>query len=182
MKLVFLDRDGVINKDPQEKFYVMKWSEFHFLPGAISAIKKLNKASFKIAIISNQAGVGKGLFKKGALGSITKRMLLKIKARGGEIKKVYYCLHRSQDNCLCRKPQTAMLKKAFLYFKTAPKDTFFIGDSEVDVIAGHKMGCRTILVLSGKTKLKEVKHWTLKPDYTAKDLRMAVDKIVLKQA
>ncbi|MDP2917912.1 MAG: HAD family hydrolase, partial [bacterium] len=143
MKVVFLDRDGVINKDPQEKFYVMKWSDFHFLPGAISAVKKLNKTGFKIAIISNQAGVGKELFKRGVLRSITKKMLAKIKARGGKIKKVYYCLHRSQDNCPCRKPKTGLLKKAFLYFKAAPSDTFFIGDSEVDVIAGHKMGCRT---------------------------------------
>lgn len=181
MKLIFLDRDGVVNKDPQEKLYVMKWSDFHFLPGVISAIKKLNKAGFKIAVISNQAGVAKGLFSKKDLSLVTKKMLEKIKARGGEIKKVYYCLHCSQDNCQCRKPKIGLFKKALSYFKTTPSQTFFVGDSEPDVIAGHKIGCRTVLVLSGKTKLKEIKNWLIKPDYVAKNLKEAVDSVILKQ-
>lgn len=181
MSLILLDRDGVINKDPKEKLYVTKWADFHFLPGAISAIKKLNKAGFKIAIISNQAGVAKGLFSRKALNLVTKKMLAKIRASGGGIKKIYYCLHRSQDNCSCRKPKTGLLKKAFSHFKAQPDRTFFVGDCDRDVEAGRKIGCKTILVLSGKTKLKEINSWPIKPDYIAKNLKEAVDLVLTKQ-
>lgn len=178
MKLILLDRDGVINKDPQKKLYVTKWVDFHFLPGAISAIKRLNKAGFKIAVISNQAGVAKGLFSKTDLNLVTKKMLAKIKARGGGIKKVYYCLHRNEDNCCCRKPKTGLLKKAVSYFNAFPRQIFFIGDSRFDVEAGHKFGCKTILVLSGKSRLKDIKNWPVRPDYVTKDLNSAVDLVV----
>lgn len=181
MKVVFLDRDGVINKDPEENLYVMKWNNFYFLPGAISAIKKLNKADFKIAVISNQAGVAKGLFTKKTLDLITARMLKKIKEKGGEIEKVFYCLHKSQNNCRCRKPKTGLLKKALNYFKVSSSQAFFVGDTDRDVIAGHKIGCRTILVLSGKTKLKDIKNWKVKPDYLARNLKEAVDLVILKK-
>lgn len=181
MNLVLLDRDGVINKDPAEKLYVTRWADFHFLPGAIPAIKKLNKAGFKIAVVSNQAGVSKGLFTKKDLNSLTKKMLSELKSRGAEIKKVYYCLHRDEDNCFCRKPKTGLLKKAFSHFKAIPRRTFFIGDTIRDVEAGRKIGCKTILVLSGNTKIKEVKNWPVKPDYTAKNLKEAADLILAQQ-
>ncbi|MCK4244271.1 MAG: HAD family hydrolase [Candidatus Omnitrophica bacterium] len=180
MRIVFLDRDGVISKYyPGD--WSKKWEEFSFLPKAKEALKRLTKANYRIVIISNQAGVNKGLFGPKILRYITKRMKEEVKKSGGKIKKVYYCPHQEEDNCLCRKPKVGLFKKAerdlgYIDFEK----TFFVGDSEVDILAGKNIGSKTILVLSGKTKSKEeTKDWQKQPDYIATDLLSATE-IILK--
>ncbi len=173
MKIIFLDRDGVINRYPGHKKYVTKLKEFKILPGALEAIRRLNKAGYKMFIISNQAGVSKGLYSKGKLNLITEVMLKKIRSRGGSIKKVLYCIHRSEENCDCRKPKIGLIKKALkilLVKKINKKDAFFVGDSIRDVMTGKKAGCTTILVLSGRESLRNKSLWRPKPDFIAKDL------------
>lgn len=184
MKTVFIDRDGVINKDPggwTKYNYVTKWSEFHFIPGAIDAIKKLNRKGFEVIVISNQAGVNKGYFSKEDLKAVTKRMLDEINKNGGRIKEVYYCIHRDEDNCDCRKPKPGLLEKAAREFNIELGNTYFIGDSEVDVIAGRRAGMRTIFILSGKTSRREMEKWPEKPDYTFNDLLEAVNWMLKKE-
>jgi len=184
MKAVFIDRDGVINKDPggwTKYNYVTKWNEFKFIPRAAEAIKKLNSKGFDIIVISNQAGVNKGYFSTEALKTVTKRMLDEINKNGGRIQEVYYCIHRDEDSCDCRKPKTGLLEKAAAKFGIELDKTYFIGDSEVDVIAGRRAGCKTIFVLSGKTSLQEMGKWPEKPDYIFKDLMDAVDWMLKKE-
>ncbi len=182
-KFMFLDRDGVINRDPGAigKSYVTAWDEFTFLPGAIEALKTLKDKGYAVAIVSNQAGIKKGFYKKEELDSITKKMLGKIEESGGRIDSVQYCLHTSGDNCDCRKPKTGLFKKATKGVNIDFSKTYLIGDTKSDMEAGRNIGCRTILVLSGKTKdANEAAQWEVKPDFIKKDLREAVDFILKK--
>ncbi|MBU1062524.1 MAG: HAD family hydrolase [Candidatus Omnitrophica bacterium] len=180
IKAIFLDRDGVINRDPGKGDYIKSWKEFQFLPGAIEAIKRLNENGFEIFVISNQAGVGRGLFAKSALDEITGNMLKEISLHGGKIRSVTYCLHRTDEGCRCRKPATGMIEDATKGLEINFKDTYFIGDSFFDVGAGNNMGCKTILLLTGKENPKNVKNWDKRPDFIKKDLKEAVEWL-LKQ-
>ena len=152
MKVVFLDRDGVINKYPGDKLYVTSLKKFRFLPGVKKAIALLNRAGFKIFVVSNQAGVGKGTYSQKTLNAITAKMLGDIEQAGGRITKVYYCGHRKGAGCNCRKPKPGMLKKAAKEFQFNLKNAYFIGDTIRDVFTAKNAGCKPILVLSGKEK------------------------------
>lgn len=185
MKLIFIDRDGVINRDPRgwtEHDYVTSVEQFHFLPGSLEAIRKLADSGYEIAVISNQAGINKGYYTTGALNEITRFMLEQIQKSGGRIRSVHYCPHRSEDNCNCRKPRTGMLEEAASGTDARFSDTYFIGDGLMDVESGKRAGCRTVLVLSGKTSMEDVNGSGIKPDFIKKDLREAVDFILSREA
>lgn len=183
MKIIFLDRDGVINKDPggwTEHSYVTKWEDFHFLPGSKEAIKKLNQNGFEIIVISNQGGISKGFYREEELYHINEKILSEITKSGGRIKKVYYCVHQNSDNCECRKPKPGLFKKAEKDLSIKAKGAYFIGDGKMDIEAGREMGLKTVLVLSGKTSLEDLKSWDLKPDYIFDNLFEAVNFVIKK--
>ncbi|HIE36045.1 MAG TPA: HAD family hydrolase [Candidatus Omnitrophica bacterium] len=173
MKVIFLDRDGVINEYPGDYRDVKNWKEFKFIPGSIEAIKKFNSKGFKLFVISNQAGVSKGPYLEKTLKTITKRMLNVLKRNHAYIGGVYYCIHKEEDNCLCRKPKTGLLHKSFEDFRISPEITFFIGDSFRDMKAARSSGAKTVLVLSGKEKLTNRKNWVFEPDYIFDNLLLA---------
>ena len=179
MKAIFLDRDGVINRDPGFGDYIKSWQEFEFMPGAIDAIKLLNKHGYEIFVISNQAGVAKGLFSQESLDEITTNMLKEIEAKGGKIRSISYCTHASDAGCDCRKPNTGQIKKATKGLDIDFKKAYFVGDSRLDVGAGKNMGCKTILLLTGKETAEDSKTWEHKPDFIMNNLTEAV-KWVLK--
>ncbi|HOK79503.1 MAG TPA: HAD family hydrolase [bacterium] len=179
MKPVFLDRDGVISIfTPND--YLKTWSEFQFLPDAISGLQKLSGAGFNIVIVSNQAGVSKGIFSEHDLNDITEKMLAKLKKHSINILKVYYCIHKTEDNCNCRKPKTGMIEKFISeYGDFERSESFFVGDSDIDIELGSKAGMKTILVLSGKTKsAEETESWNYRPDFIVKNLKEAADIII----
>ena len=139
MKVVFLDRDGVINEFPGNGNYVTKLKDFHFIPGALEAIRRLTEQNYKIFVVSNQAGVGKGVFSKQKLEQINRKMLDQVKKHGGQIKNVFYCIHRSDAGCDCRKPEIGHIRKALSSLKMtirSAKKTFFVGDTESDIRTG----------------------------------------------
>ena len=178
MKTIFLDRDGVINKYPGDKLYVTSLRKFRFLPLARKAITLFSKAGYRIFVASNQAGVGKGIYTQKTLDLITARMLKDIEQAGGKINKVYYCTHRKEAGCSCRKPKPGLLKKAAQEFKFSLKGTYFIGDTMRDVLTARAAGCKSILVLTGKEKLANQKNWEAKPDFVFKDLLEAAKFII----
>ncbi|MBN1445103.1 MAG: HAD family hydrolase [Candidatus Omnitrophica bacterium] len=176
---IFLDRDGVISIfTPND--WIKNWGEFRFLPGAIEGLKKLYDNKYRIVIISNQAGVNKGIFTERDLNRLTENMKLLLKKHDVELAKVYYCTHAAEENCTCRKPKPGLFYRAQEELGNINLgESFFIGDSEVDVQAGKAAGVKTILVLSGKTKdAKETEQWEIKPDFIVKDLQSAADIVL----
>ncbi len=184
MKAIFIDRDGVINRDPggwTKHDYVTDFKDFHFLPGVFEAIRLLCNHKIAVIIVSNQAGVSKGYFTKERLDEINERMLKELSRNGGRIEAAYYCHHRNEDNCDCRKPKTGMLERAARKYNIDFHETYFIGDGQVDVEAGARLGVKTVLVLSGKTSSDDARKWRIKPDYIFRDLLEAVKWLMEKE-
>ncbi len=183
MRIVFLDRDGVINKYPGDLEYVKSPEEFHFLPKVKLGLKRLNDSGFKIIVISNQAGVSKGIYAQETLDLITKNMLKELSTDKISISGVYYCTHRQEDNCPCRKPRTGLIDMALSKLRDEGleadlKHSFFIGDTIRDIETGKAVGLKTILVFSGKEKPGNKNEWAILPDYTVDGLPEAVDLIL----
>lgn len=181
MKIAFLDRDGVINKFPGNGNYVTKVKDFHFIPGSLEAIRLLTEGGYTIFVVSNQAGVGKGLFTQKKLDQITNKMLKEVKRTGGEIREVYYSTARSDAECEDRKPNIGSIRKAVKLLKEdmrIAKNSYFVGDTVTDMATGRNAGCTTIFVLSGRSDTDRLKEKKIKPDYVAKNL-LAAAKIML---
>jgi len=147
-KAVFLDRDGVINeKAPTEDEYVTTWEEMKILPGVAQGISLLNRAGFRVIVVSNQRSVAKGLITIADLESIHQQMCDELARAGATIDDVYYCPHELEPPCACRKPEPGMLLEAALAHDIDLTGSWMIGDSDKDVEAGMKAGCRTARVL-----------------------------------
>ena len=170
VKVVFLDRDGVINEFPGYTLYVTKWEEFRFIPGSIEAIRLLKEHDFKLFVVSNQAGVAKGLYTQQDLDYMTENMIKEIRHQGGDLDGIYYCLHRNEDNCNCRKPKTGLLQQALKDLNKKPHLCFFIGDSFRDMKTAAAAGCQSALVLSGQEILDNKDSWEFHPDFIFKNL------------
>jgi histidinol-phosphate phosphatase family protein len=147
-RYLLLDRDGVINRRISGG-YVTSWDQFEFLPRALEALRLLNENGYNSLVISNQAGVGKGLLSHAELEIITRRFLLEVALSGGNISDVYYCRHREEDRCTCRKPQPGLLLRARAEHHFLPEETYFIGDSPTDIAAAEAAGCPSILIQRG---------------------------------
>jgi D-glycero-D-manno-heptose 1,7-bisphosphate phosphatase len=172
-KIVFLDRDGVINVFPGNGNYVTKVKNFQFLPRSLDAIRMLTEAGYTIFVVSNQAGVGRGIFSQDKLNRINRKMLEGVEKSGGRIRKVYYCTHRPDAGCSCRKPDIGSVRRALKSMDLpldSARNSYFVGDTKQDIETGYNAGCKTIFVLSGRENRKYMKGWIVKPDYIVKDL------------
>mgnify|MGYP000014696269 CR=1 FL=1 len=172
-RFVLLDRDGVININRDD--YVKSVEEVKFIPGALEALSRLNAAGWNVVVISNQACVGRGIISEETLQTITHKMEEEITRAGGEIAAVYYCMHRPEDGCDCRKPAPGLIERAGRELGFDPNEAVFIGDAEADIKAGKAAGCRTVLVLSGRISKTEAEQMEPAPDCIADDLAEAVD-------
>ena len=173
-KIVFLDRDGVITRG-FDNSYVDRVEKLSFVPHSLRALRRLKEAGYKVIVVSNQAGVGKGVYSMKMLREVTERIQQAVREKGGRLHAIYYCPHRPEDRCSCRKPKVGLFRKAKRRFGIRFKEAFFVGDSRVDVEAGKAIGCRTILVLSGRNKRRP--RWEIKPDAIRRNLWEAVDWI-----
>ena len=149
MKTVFLDRDGVINRNPPNMGYVRNWTEFSFIPNARSAIQKLTQSGYRLFVVTNQSGVGRGLYSEEDVKDIHCRMMAQIAEAGGKIDAAYYCPHHPDAGCECRKPKPGMLKRAAQEHNIDLSSAYFIGDVLTDIQAGKRAGTKTFLVLTG---------------------------------
>lgn len=147
MSTIFLDRDGVINENRAD--YVKSWQEFQFLAGSREAIAALTQAGHRVIVVTNQAGVARGLISVETVEDIHHRMLSEVAKAGGAIEKVYYCPHAKDENCGCRKPRPGMLLRARNELGIDLDDAIFVGDSMTDVRAALAAGTHAMLVLTG---------------------------------
>lgn len=154
---LFLDRDGVINKK-KESGYIQSQHEFIFLPGAKDAIARLSKIFGRILIITNQQGIGKGLYSDADLLHIHEKMLKEISEAGGKVDGIFYCPHLADDiTCNCRKPKTGLLLQAKEKFPDIDfSRSVLVGDSISDTALGKKSGMVTVKIHSKKDKFTDI--------------------------
>jgi len=148
MKLVIIDRDGVINEDSDA--YIKSAEEWVPIPGSLEAIALLNQSGFRVVVATNQSGIGRGLFDMQSLNAIHARMHRALAAIGGRIDAVFFCPHTSEDNCICRKPKPGMFLQIGKRYGVELAGTPAIGDSTRDLEAAALAGCMPLLVRTGK--------------------------------
>lgn len=166
-KAVFLDRDGIVTKDVH---YCRCPEDLELLPRVPQAIKLLNEHCYKVVILTNQSGVGRGYFNEKTLAEIHEKMKDELAKEGAVVDAIYYCPHHPDDNCSCRKPKPQLVFRAVQEHNLELQGAFMVGDRPIDIELGRQAGCRTILVRSSPSKY--VKQ---KPDFFAPDLTAAVD-------
>jgi D-glycero-D-manno-heptose 1,7-bisphosphate phosphatase len=179
MIVVFVDRDGVINENRDD--YVKTEDEMVMLPSALEGLARLKQGGATTIVISNQAGVGRGLISLDDLERINCKLLGAVASSGGEIAATYYCTHNRDEGCECRKPGIGLLSKAAEDFRFDLADAYLVGDANTDIEAGNKAGCKTILVLTGRTSRADLPSWNLMPWRVASDLREAAEWILANE-
>jgi D-glycero-D-manno-heptose 1,7-bisphosphate phosphatase len=148
MKLVILDRDGVINQDSAS--FIKDPDEWQPLPGSLKAIAKLNQAGFHVVVATNQSAVGRSLLEMATLNAIHDKMHRAVGQAGGRIDAVFFCPHGYEDNCGCRKPKTGLLEEISRRFNTELNGVPFVGDAMRDLQCAAAAGAQPVLVLTGK--------------------------------
>lgn len=174
-RAVFIDRDGTINVDTG---YVHKREDFVFIPRVVEALKLLTGTDYKIIIITNQSGIGRGKYTKQDFLALTEHIGSELRKSGARVDGVYYCPHHPDEDCACRKPKTKMLDDAVSKFGIDLSKSYVIGDKTADIKMGENAGCRTVLVKTGKAGKDG--SYNVNPDFTAEDLYEAVE-LILKQ-
>ena len=172
--VVFIDRDGVINVDPIGD-YVKTWEDFRFESGALNALKEITDLGYEIILISNQAGIGDGIYPESSLRDIHEKMLGEFKKKGIRIRSSHFCLHGKKAGCKCRKPEIGLFTEAVKGLEFDRGNTYFIGDKSTDMQAGKRFGLKTIMVLTGhgRTDIRTMSAAVL-PDYLVESLVQAV--------
>lgn len=149
MPTVFLDRDGVINRNRPSGDYVKSWQEFEFLPGSLRAIARLTHAGFRLLVITNQACIGKGIVTWDTVQQIHELLMQEVARAGGRIEAVLCCPHTPDDSCCCRKPAPGLLRLAEEKYKIDLRQSILVGDSVNDIQTAAAVGMPAIMVLSG---------------------------------
>jgi len=178
-KVVFLDRDGVINRDSSN--YIKSWSEFEFIPGSLEAIRQLTLNGFVIIIITNQSMINRNMVSKKDLEHIHTMMKTDIRSHGGEIKDIFFCPHIPKDQCDCRKPEPGLIYQAAQKHQVDIKAAVMVGDSTKDIECARNAGCKhTVLVQTGNGAAAEkiLKAKKIFPDFVARDLLHATEWIL----
>ncbi len=148
MKLVILDRDGVINFDSAQ--YIKSPAEWKPIPGSPEAIARLNQAGYRVVVVTNQSGIGRGLFDMDTLNAIHDKMHKVVTTVGGRIDAVFYCPHAADSGCDCRKPNPGMFERVATCFNADLAGVPAVGDSLRDLQAAAAVGAQPMLVLTGK--------------------------------
>lgn len=162
MKLIILDRDGVINEDSDA--FVKSLNEWIPLPGSINAIARLSKAGWTVAVATNQSGLGRGYFSEATLQAMHQRLTLLVAEQGGKVDLIRYCPHTPDAGCDCRKPRSGLFLQIAEHFGLSLHQVPTVGDSLRDLEAGVAVGCRAFLVRTGKgaqTERKTLPEGTL---------------------
>lgn len=164
MKLIILDRDGVINQDSDQ--YIKTVDEWIELPRSMEAIARLNRGGYRVVVATNQSGIARGLFDLETLSAMHKKMHEAANKVGAHIDGIFFCPHGPEDNCDCRKPKNGLLKEIKSRMGTRLEGVPIVGDSLRDLEAGVSMGCTPFLVRTGKGAKTEKEKSDLLPKDT----------------
>lgn len=176
MKLVILDRDGVINYDSPH--FIKSPDEWKPIPGSLEAIALLNQSGFRVALATNQSGIGRGLFDMATLNAIHDKMYRALGQFGGRIDALFYCPHSAEANCSCRKPKSGMIEDIARRFAIDLKTVYSVGDSLRDLQASAALGAQSILVLTGKGTKTMEEGGLPEGTWVCADLSEAVQRII----
>lgn len=177
MKLIILDRDGVINEDSDD--YIKSAEEWIPIPGSLEAIAKLKQAGYTIAVATNQSGIGRGLYSFEDFEEMCEKMDVLLDQAGGWVDGIFLCPHHPDDNCDCRKPKPGLFHQIMEAFELDSLEGVpVIGDSLRDLEAGQPLGCVPILVRTGKGQTTEAKLTQDIPTQVFEDLAEAVNAIL----
>jgi D-glycero-D-manno-heptose 1,7-bisphosphate phosphatase len=176
-RAVFLDRDGTIN---EEVNHLSNSEQFRLLPGAGEAVRTLNQKGWLVIVITNQSGLARGYFTEEELAVVHQKMKAALDREGARIDGIYVCPHQLDDGCSCRKPGTALFDQAAQEFNIDLSKSFAVGDKMTDLLPGARLGCRTVLILTGhgQEQLENKDEWEAEPDYIASDLLSAAQWIL----
>ena len=175
-KIILIDRDGVINNKASKGEYISKWEDFEFVSDTISGLKLLAQQGFKFIVISNQAGVARGMIDLGELEQIHNSMRDKLIEVGIEILDIYVCPHHWDDNCSCRKPNPGLFYQATSDWSFRLDKTLFIGDDSRDCQAAYNAGCVSVFI-GNKSELVDLSDQE-KPIYVSTKLTGCVTNIL----
>ncbi len=173
-RAVFIDRDGTLIV---EKNYLHKIEDVEMIPGVGKALAKLKKHGFRLILITNQSGVGRGFFTMEDVQRVHRHILAVLQKDGATLDGVYICPHQPEDNCECRKPKTKLIRDAAEKFQLDLARSFMVGDRELDVELGHNAGCRSVLVRTGYGETV-IDGNLARPDFIAADLPAAAEWIL----
>ena len=176
MKLVILDRDGVINFDSAQ--FIKTPAEWKPIPGSLEAIARLNQSGYRVVVATNQSGVGRSLFDMDTLNAIHEKMHKALFAAGGRIDAIFYCPHTADSDCDCRKPKAGMFKRISETLNVDLKGVPAIGDSLRNLQACAKAGCLPMLVRTGKGEKTKAEGKLPEGTMEFADLSTAVDHIL----
>jgi histidinol-phosphate phosphatase family protein len=177
-KAAFLDRDGTII---EEKDFIKTPDQIEFIPGSIDAIKMLRNLGYKIVVISNQSGIGRGILTEKMVIEVNQSFLKRLEDQGASADGLYFCPHHPDDDCDCRKPKTGMIKRAVRELELDLKDAVVIGDKLADIQLGKNIGATAVLVRTGYgrqelAKLRDANP-DERPDFVAENLLAAVNRL-----
>ncbi len=179
MKTIFLDRDGVINKDSAE--YIKSWDEYFFIPGSLQAMALLKENGYQIMLITNQSVINRKMVALETLSDMHDRIKQAAMDAGGFIEDIFFCPHTPSDRCECRKPAPGMILSACKKHGLEVSETIMVGDSEKDMEAARNAGCaKCILVRTGNGRTTEasLEAKNRQADHVADDLMEAVRHII----
>jgi D-glycero-D-manno-heptose 1,7-bisphosphate phosphatase len=176
MKIVILDRDGVINHDSDQ--FIKNPDEWLPIDGSLEAIARLSQAGYRVVVATNQSGVGRGLFDMATLNAIHEKMHRAVMQAGGRIDAIFFCPHTADADCNCRKPRSGMIEAIAERYNVDLKEVPAIGDSLRDLEAAARLGAQPILVLTGKGTKTQAKGGLPQGTQVYPDLAAAVDTLV----
>ena len=171
-RFVLIDRDGTL---VFEKHYLSNPDQLELIPGAAPALKRLHEAGWGICVVTNQSGIGRGLFDVRQLDKVHQRLAEMLARFDVKLDGIYLCPHDPNDKCNCRKPAPGMVHQAMAAHGFNPRQAWVIGDKEVDVGLGHAVEAKSILVRTGYGKLYESET---RANFVANDLAEAIDLIL----
>jgi D-glycero-D-manno-heptose 1,7-bisphosphate phosphatase len=177
-RAVFLDRDGTIG---EELGYVNHIDRFQIFPFAAESIRQLNEAEIPVVVVTNQSGIARNIFPESLVHEVHKKMVAELAKGGAWIDAIYFCPHKTEDACECRKPNPGLLLRAAREHGLDLAASWVVGDRYADLEMGHAAGARGILVMSGYGRGEyELHHgtWPRQPDAMAENLSDAVRRIL----